>query len=823
MQRLRLLDTLKQRGFHSSVATTYSVDGGFYDGAIQHRLRAHDCLNNILIADASMLRDALRATPECFARAGSRYAVVPVSVSGCFHPKILLRLGTDRARLHVASANTTAAGWCRNAELTCDVSWEHRSEHPDNVAFGRIMRKAYGYLSYWLDEVSGQSVAAKLRIHARDASWLVDLEPNTAPITLSDGTALDLLLENGGGGRGILERFADCVAGDRIRRIVAISPYWDVDAAALKDLSAIFDQAPITVAVNKDTSEFPAGADLAGVNVHFAAALHEDRFTHAKLIVLESATADHVLVGSANVSRAALGAPGIPARNAEASVYRRLPRGAAATALGLDLTHEVPRSSIRAARAGQFAAGAGCLTPGTAEIEGFVVTWWPARGIEVAGAMLIRLGGEEAVTPSGNGTGEAILSTRPRLPLVVRFRLADGRETDPVIVHDHGALRVGSPGSYGPLTDPMYRLEQGDDDIIDLAHYADMLFDRPAPSARGGGGGDRKTEDDTADVEYADEESFRKATELPRCFWSRGGGIGGHDLWNATLLRLGMGCLVGAVDPAAELRKERREAAEILAGEEEDGVDEGRPAREGAELKLGQAEPPLPDPAEDRATTARQMAKRRRSLVRALTLFESWLAAAAADHTIGVDDVPAKVSFILRLMGAAMRVRHCMGDGSILSLMAMEPVNEDRMLSVAVQSVAVLRDVWLGRWSLPPVVQRLNADTRRARIPMEVSRFAVFCRWITARCVRGIEQHPEHARLALLLERTATRIVTATFCLGFPDPSEETRLLVQLEESEGGSAAEGEAVAARLWRLAPSVSGQHSPSDGHQIPGSLAA
>ena len=254
----------------------------------------------------------------------------------------------------------------------------------------------------------------------------------------------------------------------------------------------------------------------------------------------------------------------------------------------------------------------------------------------------------------------------------------------------------------------------------------------------------------------------------PRCFWSRGAGLGGHDLWNATLLRLGMGCLVGAADPAVELRSERREAVDILAGEEEDGVGEDKPPDGAVEPKSGQMEPLPPGPAEDRATTTKQMAKRRRSLVRALTLFETWLAAAATDYTIGVDDVPAKVSFILRLMAAAMRVRHCMEDGTIVTLMAMEPVNEDRKLSVATQSIAVLRDVWLGRGPLPPVAQRLSADTRRARIPIEVSQFAVFCRWIAARCVCGIQQHPEHARLAKLLEKTAVRIVASTFCLGLP-------------------------------------------------------
>ena len=94
-----LFKDLARSGWHSSVMTTYSVDPAFYDGSIEYRLRTYGCENNILMTDTVMLKQALNATPEAFKNAGRRYAVVPIQVAGCFHPKIHLRLGTDGAEL----------------------------------------------------------------------------------------------------------------------------------------------------------------------------------------------------------------------------------------------------------------------------------------------------------------------------------------------------------------------------------------------------------------------------------------------------------------------------------------------------------------------------------------------------------------------------------------------------------------------------------------------------------------------------------------------------------------------------------------------------
>ena len=167
--------------------------------------------------------------------------------------------------------------------------------------------------------------------------------------------------------------------------------------------------------------------------------------------------------------------------------------------------------------------------------------------------------------------------------------------TNPVIVHDNGVLRVASPGSYGSLTDPMSRLEQGRDDIIDLAHYADVLFDQPRrmPVVA-----EVASERLTMRPRTSNMRTRNRSGERRSCRAAFGVAVqvwADTTFWNATLLRLGMGCLVGAADPAVELRSERREAVDILAGEEEDGVGEDKP--DGAvEPKSGQMEPLPPRP-----------------------------------------------------------------------------------------------------------------------------------------------------------------------------------------------------------------------------------
>src|ERR1700690_2340429 len=199
---------LGSHGWHSSIATTYSVDPGFYDMYLERQLRRSGSLNNILMADARMLKRAINATPEGFAAAGSRYAVVPVKVPGAFHPKVHLRLGSRKARLIVGSANATAAGWGRNCEVVAGFDWSMTGAGDEMGEFsGPLIAKVYAYLSGWLESAPGEVMQYKLRLLRRRSPWLADLEPLKGPMEMTDGTTVDLLCEKGGNSTSIMKQF----------------------------------------------------------------------------------------------------------------------------------------------------------------------------------------------------------------------------------------------------------------------------------------------------------------------------------------------------------------------------------------------------------------------------------------------------------------------------------------------------------------------------------------------------------------------------------------------------------------------------------------
>jgi hypothetical protein len=735
------------------------------------------CTNNILIADAIMLAEALRAVPETLRRAGRYYAVVPAHVDGCFHPKVFLRLGRDRGCLQIASANATAAGWCRNLELSAKLSWTNDGNDPEAAAKRSLIRKAYDYLLHWLEASPGQAIPAKLQIHANDADWLLDTEPNSGPVLLHDATAVDLLLERGDGSSpGILDRLRACVDRDRINRIVIVSPYWDANGEALLDLQDAFGGAPVIVGLNPGSGTFPGALDVSQRPITFATdkTLRVERFAHAKLFLLEGEKADHVVFGSPNASRAALGAPGIPARNAEAAVYRRLPPSSVRHALKLTLDDTVKRSAIPPAPVSSFREGAHRVASGLVEIEGREITWWPAPNCSATGASLVLGPARVSVRPSGNGQGLVELAGKPPLPLVVHFVLADGRETLPVIVHDYDELRAAAPGSYGPMGKIFGEYESGTCDLLDLAAVADFLFPLPGSVKPPSGGGERKNEADEHETEFDDEDDFRQAVELPRSP-GRFVATSADDPVSHFLRRIGLGCLLGYLDPVAERQRQESADENDKLGEEGDESpenDNGDGNRGGSddEHENGHRdEPKRRTPPQDGVFTGRQVARRRNSLANALNRFDEWLNKLARDPSIPTDDVPAKVAFMLSVMNEAARLRHKMEGGSTETLMTVVPVGSDRDFSVAVRAAKVLSTIWRGFGHTPPLAQRLKPDSPRARIRMEVAAFAEKSRWMMARCLLALEEVGSHPGLEPVIEKAAIRVVVASYRLGVRD------------------------------------------------------
>ena len=375
---MRLYERFSDRGYHTSVATTFGIDFDAYESIVLPRLRGAGCRNNTVIADARLLSLSLNSPHGLPQHAGRFYTVGAIAPArGVFHPKLFLQVGRDGARLMVMSANLTPSGIAGNLELVATVACT-----TDASGERDLIAQAWRFLSRLFDPEQRHQEAWML---AR-ASWLDRSPPATGPVTLADNTTAALLLS--GAEESIGTRFASLVdePGDRL---VVVSPYWDRELAALDAISQRLQPARIDILVDPQTCAFPSqiANRLPGVQFYSLEDFGHDRFIHAKILVAQTAHADHVLVGSANCTAAALGTQTYVGINEEACLYRRLPRGTALPTLKLDgvLVDKgrlEPSDLPPAVYEEELPRNGNLRFPGTFVSRGQILEWRPDPAIE---------------------------------------------------------------------------------------------------------------------------------------------------------------------------------------------------------------------------------------------------------------------------------------------------------------------------------------------------------------------------------------------------------------------------------------------------------
>ncbi len=325
---MRLYERFGDKGFHTSVVTTFGVDFDAYESVALPRFRGAGCNNNILVVDAGMLTYALDGASARPEHAGRHYSVGAASAAGVFHPKLYLQLGRRRGQLLIGSANMTASGLAGNLELAGLVV------SSDGGGERALLGAAWNYIDRRLDH-DAQTIGHQCRWMRARTPWLTDTEPAIGMVNLADGTAAALLTSDDA--RGIGVRFADLVGDRPVRRLTVLSPYWDEDLAALKHLIAALRPAETVVLIERDKALFPGMVlrHLTNTKVFDLKSFGGGRFIHAKAIIAETDSADHVLYGSANCTVAALGTGNFAGTNEEACLYRRLKPGAILETLDL--------------------------------------------------------------------------------------------------------------------------------------------------------------------------------------------------------------------------------------------------------------------------------------------------------------------------------------------------------------------------------------------------------------------------------------------------------------------------------------------------------
>jgi hypothetical protein len=427
---MKLFNAFGEPGMHTTVATSFGVDFMAYEQLVLARLREAGCMNNIVLADARMLTYALDDAQRPPLLAGRSYSLVGAEAPGLFHPKLTLQLGTDCARLLVASANLTASGLAGNLEVVGEVRME-----PGDDEHAPLMRDALDFIDRFIPPAE-QGARKQLEWARSRSPWLQQAG--------AAGSAAAARLLVSGSPTGIGPRFIDLVGGEATARLIAISPYWDEGMAALRFLQGALRPRHTALVIQPDRGLFPASARVkADIYEVGPLVMPRDRFAHAKVLIVQTRKADHVLFGSPNCTVAALGSASQPGDNVEAALYRRMDSGAAIEALGLaqvlDGRALAADDFLPYTRAAEIPLEqVGARQPGRFQLRGRQLTWTPAPAFDVPGASVELLDSDQELVltvPPAEGR-----ATAPPAPAARVFQLAIDEAPSFARVRDGGRV-----------------------------------------------------------------------------------------------------------------------------------------------------------------------------------------------------------------------------------------------------------------------------------------------------------------------------------------------------------------------------------------------
>lgn len=436
---MKLYERFADKGFHTSILTTFGIDFDAYENIVLPRLRGAGCRNNIVIPDARMLTHALTGASMLPSHAGKLYTVTGASARQVFHPKLFLQVGRKGGRIIVGSANLTSSGLAGNLELVGTISCGE-----EDSAEKRIVAAAWQYLTRFVGQEQEALRSQQDWMLAR-APWLRQSLASTEKIGLADQTEAAFLTTDGRTGIG--QRFADMIE-EPVTRLIVVSPYWDVGLTALAHLNEQLAPNEICVVIDPAVAQFPkdAASALPNLRLYRRGGFRQGRFIHAKIIIAQTHSADHVLLGSANCTVAALGRENFAGANEEVCLYRRLPQDTIIQALDLanvlNEEHIIGLAEIDEPELGadlpleELAEQA----PGQFEVRVDVLTWRPASSVDPESCAIELLDQNGIVIPctlfelhSERGPRFQISGTDVR-PSFARLVFSGGHRSAPAIV-----------------------------------------------------------------------------------------------------------------------------------------------------------------------------------------------------------------------------------------------------------------------------------------------------------------------------------------------------------------------------------------------------
>ena len=302
IERKNIIKLLGDRSnvYHSALLTTYNFDPIFFESVYLSTLRKLGITNIVVLMDASMYDQLLADTNYLYHRVTqNNYTLVRQknAYSGVFHPKMVLLFGEEEGALVLGSGNLTYSGLSNNEEV-----WSAFHVVGNESIHYLLFYKAWNYLRNATSMVS-PLVQRQLDWMQEQCPWL-HKESTDRIVHLQSGEECQFLYNSDNS--TILNSIYALVGEKEIDEITVISPFYDTEGHALKELQKHFSpkRMKCVLDLNRQSAPYSLFQGITSIAFHKSTSFNP---LHAKIIEIQGKEETWILCGSANAGNMALG------------------------------------------------------------------------------------------------------------------------------------------------------------------------------------------------------------------------------------------------------------------------------------------------------------------------------------------------------------------------------------------------------------------------------------------------------------------------------------------------------------------------------------
>jgi hypothetical protein len=310
--KLSLLEVVEDTAFEHAVFLTYGIDLPFFEDSIIRALLRQETRNIAVFADGKHVAQQMRHLSEMrharekWNHCGKVYSLTGVHHHTAFHPKVALLVGEEEVQLWVGSGNLETGGIRSNLEIHNVVKTDAGGESDQDACL--LITQAWEYIRAITEKTGAKVVAGQLDQIEEALPWLrTKIKGASGAFQLVVGPQDDAV-----------KAIVKAVDGDKVDRLIVLSPFFDKDFRTLKSLVTILEPKKVQVLIQSEMTSMDgsAASKLADVDFYELRA-PSDRYAHAKVLLVECRKKEVLFSGSHNLSERGMGA-----ENYEASILR---------------------------------------------------------------------------------------------------------------------------------------------------------------------------------------------------------------------------------------------------------------------------------------------------------------------------------------------------------------------------------------------------------------------------------------------------------------------------------------------------------------------